>query len=143
MAAPFGVTIATILLAYLAEPHQWASREGLRLAGSLVDLGAVLYGMFIVLVERGIAMIWWALEQRQKWREERLARQEKLGAERAAREEQARAEGRAEGRAEAYIEVLEAFRGQPDDKWDEILERLARERGITPDDTPSPNGSSN
>ena len=84
-------------------------------------------------------MIWWALEQRQKWREERLARQEKLRAERAAWEEQARDEGR----AEAYTEVLEAFRGQPDDKWDEILERLAGERGVTPDDTPSPNGSSN
>ena len=74
LAAPFGVLATTSLLAYWAESGQWNGRESLELAAKLVDLGAVLYAIAAVLVERGVIMIFWALEQRKKWREEREQR---------------------------------------------------------------------
>ena len=70
------------------------------MTATMVDLGAVIYAMVAVLVERGGVMVFWALEQRRKWREE------------------LRAQGRAEGRAE----------GQAVER--ERLVRLAQEKGI-------------
>ena len=86
-------------------------------------------------------MIWWALEQRKKYRAERLAREEELRVEALARREQLRAEGRAEGRAEAFTVLMEAVRAEANGEWEELLERLARERGIIPDDAPPQNGT--
>ena len=78
--APFGIFAATVLLVNLS--GQWDGLGSLNHAASLVDLGVVVYAMVAVLVERGVNMIFWALEQRRK-------RREKLQAE-------ALAQGRAE-----------------------------------------------
>lgn len=69
--APFGVCAVTALL--LAGSGQWAGRESLPAAASLVDLGAAVYGMIAVLAERSINMVFWALEQRRKRAQEREA----------------------------------------------------------------------
>ena len=71
MVAPFGVFAVTLLL--LARSGQWDGWESLEPAASLVDLAAVVYGMIAVLVERGVNMVFWALEQRKKRIEERKA----------------------------------------------------------------------
>lgn len=99
--APFGIFLATGLMAYWIEPGQWKGAESLQSAAELVDLAAVIYAMVAVLLERGVGMIFWALEERKK------------------RRERWRAEGRAEGLAEAK-QVYET-----------VLKRVAREKGIT------------
>lgn len=72
IAAPFGIFAATVLL--VARSGQWSGWESLESAATLVDLGAVLYAMVAVLVERGTNMIFWALEQRKKRQEESAAK---------------------------------------------------------------------
>jgi len=67
MAAPFGVVITTGLL--LARSGTWEGWESLESAAILVDLGAAVYGMAAVIAERGVRMVFWALDQRRKWRE--------------------------------------------------------------------------
>ncbi len=47
----------------MLEQRGW---ESLDLAATLVDLGAVLYAMAAVLFERGVRMVFWALEERKK-----------------------------------------------------------------------------
>ena len=100
MIAPFGVFAVTVFL--LARSGKWSGWESLESAATLVDLGAVVYGMIAVLVERGVDMVFWALEQRQKRREklQAEARAAGLAAGRAAGMAAGRAEGRAEGLAE-------------------------------------------
>ena len=66
LVAPFGIFAATVVLVYFRESGQWNGKSSLDLTADLVDLGAVLYAMAAVLVERGVAMIFWALEQRRK-----------------------------------------------------------------------------
>ena len=68
--APFGVFAATAALVYLTAPGQRDIPALVQSAGPLVDLGVVLYGMVAVVIERGIKAMFWALEQRRKWREE-------------------------------------------------------------------------
>ena len=77
-------------------------------AAELVDLAAIIYGMIAVLSERGVRVMFWALDQRRQWRER--WRQE------------ARAEGREQGRAEGRAEMKAH------------LERVAREKGIDLDE---------
>ncbi len=114
MFAPFGVFLATALLLYLTGKAQWNNGENLELSASLVDLGAVLYAMVAVLVERGVRMWFWALDERRKWREKWRTEARSEGV----------AEGRAEGRAEAERE------------FEEWLRRMAQEKGIALDDLP-------
>ena len=67
--APFGVSAMTWLLFWSEIGHyKWWDKS--ELASSLVDLGAVLYGMVAVLMERGVNMVFWALEQREKRKKE-------------------------------------------------------------------------
>ena len=66
LAAPFGVFAATALLTYLYTQGQAQPRELTQTAAGFVDLGAVLYGMVAVVIEKGITLMFWALEQRQK-----------------------------------------------------------------------------
>ena len=68
-------------------------------------------------------MIFWALEQRRKWREEREERQAKLRDESLA---EGLATGLAAGRAQVLAELL--VDGIPQTK--EALERWAQDRGI-------------
>ena len=109
MIAPFGVFLVTVLL--LARSGKWSGWESLESAATLVDLGAVLYGMVAVLAERGVDMVFWALEQRRKRLEER----------------------RREGQAELIAEMLAA--GVPDETK-QALEQWARDKGIPLDKHP-------
>ena len=68
LAAPFGVFAATLLYTLYLEQWQWQGRASWELAGAQVDMGAVLYGMAAVAVERSVVFMFWALEQRRKWR---------------------------------------------------------------------------
>ena len=70
----------------------------------MVDLAALIYGMVAVLIERGVRMIFWALDQRRQWR--------------AALREEWREEGRQEVRAAVK-------------QRDQVLTRLAQEKGLT------------
>ena len=108
MIAPFGVFIVTVLL--LARSGKWSGWESLESAATLVDLGAVIYAMVAVLVERGVRMVFWALEQRKKMIEER----------------------RKEGQAELIAEML--AEGIP--QTEQELEKWAREKGIPLDKHP-------
>lgn len=108
IAAPFGIFAATVLLA--VRSGQWNGWESLELAAGLVDLGAVLYAMAAVVVERGVDMVFWALE-RKKQREQ---------------------ENKARNQAAVLAELLAD--GIPQTK--EELEKWARERGIPLDKTP-------
>ena len=104
MIAPFGVFAVTVFL--LARSGKWSGWESLESAATLVDLGAVVYGMIAVLVERGVDMVFWALEQRQKRREklQAEARAAGLAEGRAAGLAAGRVAGRVEGRAEGLAE---------------------------------------
>ena len=119
--APFGILAVTALLTYLTAPEPWSIRQGLNQAAAQVDLAVPIYAALAALAERGIAMIFWALEQRKKWREERL---EALAARDAAVREQVRDEVITEVRDEV-VRDMEAR-----------LEQWARERGISPEDLP-------
>ena len=109
----FGILAVTALLAYLTESDFPGGSETLKHAASMVDLAVPIYAAIAVLVERGIVMVFWALEQRKKWRDERLAAQ-------AARDAALRAEIRDEVMAEVRRE----------------LEQWARDKGISPDSLP-------
>ncbi len=69
-----------------------------------VDLGTVVYAMAAVLAERGVRLMFWALDQRRKWRAKW------------------RAEARAEGRQQGQTETAHRY-----DTW---LARVAEEKGI-------------
>ena len=117
MVAPFGIFATTILLTYWMKQGQWPLPASLEPASDLVDLAAVLYAMVAVLVERGARLMFWALDERRKWR--------------AKAREEGRAEGLAEGRAEGLAEAKREF--------DARLQRIvqaAREQGVQLDDLP-------
>ena len=82
MVAPAGILATTLLLTYWRQQWQWPWPDSLDRAADLTDIGTVIYAVIAVAVERGVNVIFWALEERKK-RRERL-----------------RAEGRKEGRAE-------------------------------------------
>ncbi len=137
MAAPFGILIATIVLGYVSAPELWGSRQILGSWASLVDLGAVVYAAIAVLAERGVRLVFWALDERRKWREKWRAQAQAEG--RAVGIAQGRAEGRAEGRdegrnegrAEALTALLEVGRAQGNRDLEELIARVAREKGIS------------
>ncbi len=110
--APFGVLAVTVLLTYLSGGNQWNGWESLKSAASMVDLGIVVYAMIAVTVERGVNMVFWALEQRKK----REAERERLMEERVA-----------QGQAEVVAALL--AEGIPQSKQD--LEQWARGKGIS------------
>ncbi len=68
MAAPFGIFATTLLITCWLEQWQRLGRAGWGLASEQVDLGTVVYAMTAVLFERGVKFMFWALDQRRKWR---------------------------------------------------------------------------
>ena len=137
MAAPFGIFAVTILLTYISDPEQLTTRAGLSSASSLVDLGAVIYAGIAVIAERGVRVVFWALDERRKWREKwrAEAQAEGLAVGRAQGRSEGRAEGRSEGRAEGrsqvLTELLEVGRAEGNRDLEELIARLAREKGIS------------
>ena len=108
IAAPFGIFAATALL--IVRSGQWDGWESLEMAATLVDLGAVLYAMVAVLVERGVDMVFWALE-RKRQREQ-------------------------ENKAKNQAEVLAQLRSEGLPQTTEELEQWARDKGIPLDKLP-------
>lgn len=109
--APFGIFAVTLALAWWERVLPWPS-VGPAETAELVDLAAIIYGMIAVLSERGVRVMFWALDQRRQWRER--WRQE------------ARAEGRATGLAEGREQGRAEMKAH--------LERVAREKGIDLDE---------
>ena len=103
-AAPFGIFATTLLITYWLEQWQWHGRAGWGLVSEQVDLGTVVYAMAAVLFERGVKLMFWAWDERKKWRAK------------------AREEGRAEGRAEGQAETTQHF-----ESW---LTKVAAEKDI-------------
>ena len=68
MVAPFCLVLVTAILSFFSAPEQRGTREGLGSAASVVDLGAVLYAAVAVQVEQGVRLMFWALDERRKWR---------------------------------------------------------------------------
>lgn len=129
VAAPFGILIATITVSYVSAPELWGTRESIGSWASLVDLGAVVYAAVAVLAERGVRVVFWALDERRKWREKWRAQAQAEG--RAEGLAEGRAEGRDEGRAEALTAILEVGRDQGNADLEELIARVAREKGIS------------
>lgn len=98
--APFGIFTATLLTTLWLAHWQWQGRTTWELMAGEVDLGAVLYTMVAVVAERGVRLMFWALDQRRKWR----------------------AKMRAEARAEGQAETAQRY-----DTW---LAKIAEEKGI-------------
>ena len=110
IAAPFGIFAATALL--VVRSGQWDGWESLEMAAGLIDLGAVLYAMVAVLVERGVDMVFWALERKRKKQREQ--------------------ENKAKNQAALLTELLDMGIIQPNEE----LEQWAREKGIPLDKVP-------
>ena len=113
---PVGTFIATYLLSLPFGVGIWNNAKDIKTASDVVDLGAVVYTTIAVLTEGSVRMIWWALDQRRKWR--------------AKMREEAKAEARAEAKAEVVAEVLTSGRAAANagETLEEWLERLEEER---------------
>lgn len=113
--APFGIFAVTLALAWWERVLPWPS-VGPAGTAELVDLAAVIYGMIAVLTERGVRVMFWALDQRRQWRE------------------RWRQEARAEGRATGLAEGRDQGRAEERAAMKSHLERVAREKGIDLDE---------
>lgn len=137
MVAPFGVFAATLLLTLYLKQWQWHGRDSWELATSQVDLGAVLYAMAAVLVERGVRAMFWALDERRKWRAQwRAAAMAEGHAEGLAR---GRTEGQAEGLALGRTEGQAEGRAETRQQYHDWLAKVAQKRGIPLDELLPPN----
>ena len=116
MVAPFGILATTLLLTYWLERWQWHGRASWEILAGQVDVGAVIYAMVAVLVERGVRLMFWALDERRKWRARMRA--------------EARAEGLAEGLAEGRTEGLAEGRTEAEQRYERWLAQVAEEKGI-------------
>ena len=125
MVAPFGIFATTALLTYWKERGQWQASASLESASELVDFAAVLYAMLAVLLERGVRLMFWALDERRKWRAKMRAEARAEGL------AEGRTEGRAEGRAEAQAETAQRY-----ESW---LAKVAAEKDIPLADLLPPN----
>ena len=108
--APIGILAVTGLLVGLSESSEWRLADIIDLASRRVELGALGYALAVVLAERSIDVIFWALERQQIRRQERRERQERL---------------RNEGRAALATEIREMM--QSGVTGEEMLERLSQE----------------
>ena len=131
--APFGVFIVSWLMCW-SDTGNWRCWSDWSETSSLVDYAVIIYGMIAVLFEKGLDVMFWALEQRKKrmaaFRAEMMA--EGLAKGRAAGIAEGRAEGMAQGRAEAWPEILAELQAKAalDDDGKAIadwLERVTRE----------------
>ena len=120
MVAPFGIFATSLLITYHLERWQWHGRDSWSLVSEQVDLGTVVYAMAAVLAERGVRLMFWALDERRKWRAK--ARNEGHAEGHAEGRVEGLAEGRMAGRAEGQAETEQRYEG-----W---LAKVAEEKGI-------------
>ena len=88
--APFGIALTTYLLTYFdiigwRVWEFWKIRDHLAALSDMVDLGIMVYIVVALAIDRGISMIFYALEQREKRRKQRELREKRM-VEEAARE---------------------------------------------------------
>ena len=109
---PVGTLIATYLLSLPFGVGLWNNPKDIKTASDIVDLGAVVYMTIAVLTEGSVRMIWWALDQRRKWRAKM------------------REEAKAEVKAEVVAEVLTSGRAAANagETLEEWLKRMEEER---------------
>ena len=112
--APFGIFATTLLLAFYLERWQWQGRASWELSGEMAEVGAMLYAMLAVLVEKGVNLMVWAWEKHK----ERMAKQ------------------RAEIRAELLAELQAEARPEEKPVIAEVAQRVAQAKGITQDEPP-------
>ena len=118
MAAPAGILATTLLLTYWRQGWYWRWPDGLDRAADLVDIGTVIYAVIAVAVERGVNVIFWALEERKKRRERNRAELEALIQARVEAQARDQEKLRAEGRAET------------ERRYESWLSKVAEEKGI-------------
>ena len=115
--APFGVFIFTWLMCW-SETGNWRCLFDWSETSSLVDYGIIIYGMIAVVFEKGLDVMFWALEQRKK----RIARY------RAEMMAEGLAEGRAQGRSEMLADLLaNAHHREDGESISDWLERMGRD----------------
>ena len=115
--APFGVFIVAWLMCW-SEAGNWRCLFDWSETSSLVDYAVIVYGMIAVLFEKGLDVMFWALEQRKK----RIARY------RAEMMAEGLAQGRAEGRTAMLAELqAKAHLREEGESVDAWLERMERE----------------
>ena len=105
-------------MTYFTEQVAPNTREFWKSSADMVDMGAVLYAMAAVVLEKGVDTVFWALEQRRK------------------RREKFEAEVRAETQTELLSALVTASREQGSQEVEAILEQFAKERGISLDEPP-------
>ena len=112
--APFGIFATTLLLTLYLERWQWHGRASWELSGEMAEVGAMLYAMAAVLVEKGVNLMLWAWEKHK----ERMAKR----------------------RAEIQAELLAAMQSEAraDEKpvVAEVAQRVAQAQGIVLDEPP-------
>ena len=124
MVAPFGILATTLLLTYWLERWQWHGRASWEILAGQVDVGAVIYAMAAVLAERGVRLMFWALDERRKWRAKMRAEARAEGL------AEGLTEGLAEGRAKGLAEGLAEGRTEAEQRYEKWLARVAEEKGI-------------
>ena len=107
-------------------------------------MGAVLYAAAAMLAERGVRLMFWALDQRRKWRAkwraEAIAEGHAEGIAQGIAEGRAegvaegRAVGIAEGRVAGQAEGRATGQAETQRRYDEWLARVSQEKGIPLDD---------
>ena len=112
--APFGIFVITALMTYFTEQVAPNTREFWKSSADMVDMGAVLYAMAAVVLEKGGDAVFWALEQRRK-------RREKLWN---------------EAQGEVIAALVAASREEGSQEIEALVERVAKERGISLDEPP-------
>lgn len=110
--APFGIFATTLLLTLYLERWQWQGRASWELSGEMAEVGAMLYAMAAVLVEKGVNLMLWAWEKHK----ERMAKR------------------RAEARAELLAELQAEARPEEKPVIAEVAQRVAQAQGITQDE---------
>ena len=81
--APFGIALTTYLLTYFdiigwRVWEFWKIRDHLAALSDMVDLGILVYIVVALAIDRGISMIFYALEQREKRRKQRELREKRM-----------------------------------------------------------------
>ena len=101
-------------MTYFTEQVAPNTREFWKSSADMVDMGAVLYAMAAVVLEKGVDTVFWALEQRRK-------RREKLWN---------------EAQGEVIAALVAASREEGSQEIEALVERVAKERGISLDEPP-------
>ena len=73
--APFGTAISTLLLSIYAGERLWQFWDTWRELAHMASLGVIIYGMFIILLEGGTWLVFWALNERAKRLQRRKTQQ--------------------------------------------------------------------